>query len=210
MAIGRRIKQAREKSGMSREQLAAKIDVTPSAISNYENDISHPKEPILYKLIDILKVDANFLFQDEMNISDEDRIFSIPNAVPIETRKIPLLGTIAAGQPIFADEDFECYVECGANVKADFALRVHGDSMINARINDGDIVFIHKQDMVDNGEIAAVIIDDDATLKRFYKYGTHLILHFENPAYKDIEIELDESSNVRVLGKAVAFQSDVR
>jgi len=66
MAIGKRIKQARENSGMSREQLAAKINVTPSSISNYENDISHPKELILYNLMNVLQVDANFLFQDEI------------------------------------------------------------------------------------------------------------------------------------------------
>jgi len=134
----------------------------------------------------------------------------IENIVPIETQKIPLLGTIAAGEPIYADEDFECYVECGVEIQADFALRVKGESMINARINDGDIVFIRKQPVVSHGEIAAVLIDDDATLKRFKQYGNHVVLQAENHAIPDIEFDLGADVNIRILGKAIAFQSDVR
>ena len=79
----------------------------------------------------------------------------------VETKKVPLLGKIAAGEPIFAEEEHGAYVEAGTNLNADFCLKVQGDSMINARINDGDIVFIHKQPVVENGEIAAVIIDNE-------------------------------------------------
>ena len=134
----------------------------------------------------------------------------IKNLIPIETKKIPLLGTIAAGEPIYADEDFESYVEVGAGVRCDFALRVKGDSMINARIHDGDIVFIRKQDTVNQGEIAVVLIGDEATLKRFRRYGNHIVLQSENPEIHDIEFELGEDVNMKILGKAVAFQGDVR
>ena len=137
-------------------------------------------------------------------------LYDIPNILPIETKKIPVLGTVAAGVPILAEESFESYVDVGTGVSCDFALRVKGDSMINARIHDGDIVFIRKQDTVGQGEIAAVLIDDDATLKRFRRYGNHIVLQAENPEFQDIEFELGDDVNVRILGKAIAFQSDVR
>lgn len=86
-----------------------------------------------------------------------------------KTKKVPLIGTIACGTPILAVENIECDVDMPENIRADFALRCKGDSMIDAHIYDGDIVYIRKQPIVDNGEIAAVIIDDEATLKRFYR-----------------------------------------
>lgn len=93
-----------------------------------------------------------------------------------------MLGEIACGVPKFANEDRESYVDAGTDVKADFCLKAKGDSMINARIHDGDIVFIHRQDVVENGEIAAVVInhDSEATLKRFYYYFVYNfeIVHF--------------------------------
>ena len=83
--------------------------------------------------------------------------------------------------------------------------------MIGARINDGDLVFVRQQPEVENGEIAVVAIDDEATLKRFYKYSDDLIvLRAENPEYKDMVYTPEDHKDIRVLGKAVAFQSDVR
>lgn len=144
---------------------------------------------------------------------DRAREFSLPpDALPITAQRIPMLGTIHAGEPTFADSDFEAYVEAGAAIRCDFALRVVGDSMINARIMDGDIVFIRRQDTVAEGEIAAVLIDDEATLKRVrFLPGNLLMLQAENPKYQPIIIGGEgETRSVRILGKAVAFQSDVR
>lgn len=102
----------------------------------------------------------------------------------------------------------------GTNIKADFCLKASGDSMINARILDGDIVFIQQQDMVENGEIAAVVVNNDseATLKRFFYYQEKalLILKAENPAYEDLIFTGEELNQVHVLGKVIAFQSDVK
>ena len=83
--------------------------------------------------------------------------------------------------------------------------------MVNARINDGDLVFIHQQPVVENGDIAAVAIGDDATLKRIYYYQDKslMILKAENPKYEDMIYSGEELEDVRILGKAVAFQSDV-
>ena len=122
-----------------------------------------------------------------------------------------MLGSIACGAPIFADEDRDSYVTVGDNIDADFCLKASGDSMMGARIFDGDIVFIRKQETVDNGEIAAIIINDEATLKRVYYYPTEdkIVLSPENPRYAPLVYIKDELDTIKILGKAVAFQSTV-
>jgi len=132
------------------------------------------------------------------------------DAIPVGTQKVPMLGNVAAGMPIYADECFDSYVQIGANIKCDFCLRVKGDSMILARIHDGDIVFVRKQPDVENGEIAVVLIDDEATLKRVYKYKNRLELRPENPAFPVLNYEGAELEQIRILGKAVAFHADVK
>lgn len=141
-----------------------------------------------------------------------DKSLNFDNIVPITTKKIPIIGEIACGEPIFTNEEYESYVEVGASIKADYGLRAHGDSMINARIMDGDIVFIQKQETVNNGEIAAVVVEDRATLKRIYYYPQEgrIILQAENPAYAPLIYEGEELNNIHILGKAIAFQSDVK
>lgn len=147
-------------------------------------------------------------------VENEPDIPTLSNVYPIELKRFPMLGEIACGKPKYANEDRESYVMAGTNIKADFCLTARGDSMVNARILDGDIVFIQKQDMVENGEIAAVVVNNDseATLKRLYYYQEKglLILKAENPAYEDLIYQGDELNQVHILGKAIAFQSDVR
>lgn len=134
------------------------------------------------------------------------------NIFPVEIHKYPLLGEVACGEPIFMSEERESYGMSGTEIRADFCLKAKGDSMIGARIMDGDIVFIRKQPEVENGEIAAVAIDDEATLKRFYRdeeTGT-ITLVAENPAYAPMVFTSGNQKNVYILGKAIAFQSDIR
>ena len=126
--------------------------------------------------------------------------------VPIRRKKIPLLGEIAAGQPIYADETFDV-AECDSAMRCDFALRVRGDSMVGARIRSGDIVFIRRQDDVDDGQIAAVIVDGEATLKRVYHIKNGLQLLSENPDFPPMVFTLEEYGDIRILGRAVGFQS---
>lgn len=137
---------------------------------------------------------------------------TFPNIFPIELKRFPMLGEIACGEPKYANEDRESYVMAGTNIKADFCLRASGDSMVGARILDGDIVFIRKQDMVENGEIAAVVIENEATLKRvfYYREKNLLVLKAENSAYEDFIFQGEELDKVHILGKAIAFQSDVK
>ena len=136
---------------------------------------------------------------------------TVDNIYKLDKIKLPMLGKVACGEPIFADEDRESYIMIGTDIGADFCLQCQGDSMINARIHDGDIVFVKKTDIVENGAIAVVIIDDEATLKRFFYYREQnlVILKPENPKYQDIILTGEQLNQVRVIGRAVAFQSDV-
>ena len=121
---------------------------------------------------------------------------------------LPLLGKIAAGQPILASEECELFSPI-EDTNADFCLRVRGDSMVGAGIKDGDIVFIRKQDCVDDGEIAAVLVEDEATLKRVYITDDAVTLISENPKYKPMVFTKKQCKNIRILGKAVACHSNL-
>lgn len=214
MQLNERIKQIRIRHGYSMSEFAKLIGCSKSAIGMYETGQRKPKYEILESIADTFNVDMNYL----LGKSDTERLenFTLSsqfsNLFPIEKKKIPLLGDIACGKPIYADEDRESYVIAGTNVNADFCLRAKGDSMIGARILDGDIVFIQKADIVNNGEIAAVIIEDEATLKRVYYYpeSQKLVLNAENPKYEPRVYVDSELEQIHILGKAVAFQSDVR
>lgn len=208
--FGTIIKQLREKKGMSQEELGDIVGVSDKTVSSWEINRTEPKMGIVQQLADYFDVSTDFLIKGEENIPTTE-INKIDSLFNVDIIKLPLLGTIACGEPIYADEDRESYILAGVDIKADFCLKCKGDSMINARINDGDIVFIRKQDIVNNGEIAAIIIDNEATLKRFYYYKEQnmVILRPENSKYKDIILVGEQLNNVKILGKAVAFQSDV-
>lgn len=138
----------------------------------------------------------------------------LSNIFVIGLKQFSILVEVACGKPKYTNEDRESYVMAGANVNVDFCLRASDDSMIGARILDGNIVFIKKQDMVENGEIASVVVNNDgeATLKQlyYYKEKSLLILKAENPAYEDLIFTGEELNCVHILGKAIAFQSDVK
>ena len=149
------------------------------------------------------------------DLRDEPTSASIipPGFEPIpRTRKIPLIGSIACGEPLLAEENLDGEVDLPEHISADFALRCKGDSMINARIFDGDIVYIHRQPTVDNGKIAAVRIGDEATLKRIYYFpeDPRLVLRPCNPLYSDMVYCGPELDEVEIIGEAVAFTSLVR
>ena len=210
MTIGERIKQRRLELGLSADQVAEKLNVDRTTIFRYERGaISKVPTETLAKLAQILFTSPTYL----MGLSDEaDKEIKIDNIYQIETKKFPMLGEIACGKPIYADEDRESYVQAGMGIKADFCLKCKGDSMINARILDGDIVFVHKQSAVNNGEIGVVVIENEATLKRIYYYPEQqkLVLQSENPKYEPLVYVGSELEQIYILGKAIAFQSDVR
>jgi repressor LexA len=205
--IGIAIKKARKDRGLSAITLAKLANVAQSSLSDWENGKTQPSADALFKMCDAMGITPSQLF----NIEEEPNNIPV-SAVPIKKFKVPVIGSVACGNPIFAEEDFECYVDAINNLHCDFALWAKGDSMINARIHDGDLVFVRKQDQVENGEIAVVLIEDEATLKRvFYdeKKAT-LTLVAENPKYPPFVYQGEELVNIKIIGKAVAFQSNIR
>lgn len=208
MTVGRRIREYRKKLGLSVDDVAEKLGKNRATIYRYESDdIENLPAPVLEPLAKILQTTPAELMGWKKDLTGD--LPNIPNIFPLKTKKVPLLGTIAAGTPIYAEENFDGYRESTEDVHADFCLKIKGDSMIGARINDGDIVFIRKQPDVENGEIAAVLIDDEATLKRVYKKNGALVLQAENPKYAPIVCSAKTCDECIIMGKAVTFQSDV-
>lgn len=209
-----RLRTAMSQAGMRAVELHEHTGISKASISEYLSGNYEPKQRNIYKMATALGVLPSYLMgieepPTESQNTVNDDFYALPNVFPLKTQKVPLLGTIAAGMPIYAEENFDGYQECTDDVRADFCLRIKGDSMIGARINDGDIVFIRKQPDVENGEIAAVLIDGDATLKRVYKKENALILQAENPKYAPLICSAETCDTCTIMGKAVAFQSDV-
>ena len=207
---GKRIQQRREELGLNLGDIAKEVGVAVSTIQRYEKGkIEKIKLPVIEAIAKALQVDPAWLLcqTDRMTVSSVE-VSSISNLIPLpQTYRIPLVGEIACGSPILAEENVEEILEIPQHIKADFALRCHGDSMIGVHIHDGDIVYIRQQPDVDNGSIAAVCIENSATLKRVYKYPDKLFLSPANPQYEPLVYTGDELSQVRILGKAVGFIS---
>ena len=221
-----RFKQLRTERRLSQQNLADQLGFSKSSVNMYERGEREPGLESMETIADYFNVDLDYLMGRSDIPNRNDWLKSInksvvvepsqpqmkfDNIIPISIKRFPLLGDIACGKPIMANEEKELYVEVGANISADFCLRAKGDSMIGARIYDGDIVFIKKQEMVDNGEIAAVIIEDEATLKRvnYFPEKNLLILKAENSKYEDLVYTGEQLDHIIILGKAVAFQSDI-
>ena len=230
MTLGDIIKQYREEHKLSMDSFAEKSGISKAYISLLEKN-KHPKtgKPIapsikyIKQVSDAIGMDFNELFNmidSEVTLNEKsykDIKPSYPsNLIPLtkkSMKKVHLVVNIACGTPTLADENIMDYVDMDNDMHADFALRCKGDSMINARIFDGDIVYIKITPQVENGEIAAVLIDNvvsEATLKRFYKDDEKIRLCAENPMYKDLVFFHEEMNDVHILGKAVAFLSAVK
>lgn len=193
MKLHERIKKCRLDRGMTLLEVANALGVREATAQRYESgEIKNLKQATVLEMARIFNCSPAYLMGWEE--------FSESRA---NSEKLPLLGKIAAGQPILATEDCEYFSPIN-DTRADFCLRVKGDSMIGAGIKDGDIVFIRKQESVDDGEIAAVLVEDEATLKRVYISDDAVTLISENPKYKPMVYTKKQCKNIRILGKAVA------
>lgn len=205
------LKARRTELGLTQLDVANAVGVSEATVSRWESgDIANMKRSRIAALASVLKISPSIIMgwneNPEIRLPSDDIII-----IPMPAmREVPLVGSIACGTPILAEENLDGTVEAPDHVRADFALRCKGDSMINARIFDGDIVYIRQQESVEHGEIAAVIIDDEATLKRVYIYDDCISLEAENPQYKPMVYRGEEMNNIRILGKAVAFTSAIR
>ena len=209
LELYKNIKRRRQQLKMTQTDLALKMGYADkSMIAKIEKgNVDLPQSKIL-AFANVLETTPGELMGWDYEAEPTE---TVDNIYKLDKIKLPMLGKVACGEPIFADEDRESYIMIGTDIGADFCLQCQGDSMINARIHDGDIVFVKKTDIVENGDIAVVIIDDEATLKRFFYYREQnlVILKPENPKYQDIILTGEQLNQVRVIGRAVAFQSDV-
>lgn len=215
--FSQRMKEALRLKGLKQSDISRMTGLDKSLISNYLAGKYKAKQDNLYSIAKALNVSEAWLMGYDVPMEREssfDRekeidLSRFPNIMPIKTKKFPLVGEIACGEPIFANEEYETFIEASADIRADFCLRAKGDSMIGARIHDGDIVFIQKASLVENGQIAAVVIDDVATLKRWYYYRekNKLILNPENPAFEPLVFINEELDHVHCLGRAVYLMS---
>lgn len=204
-----RFKELRLEHDLSQQALATQLGLSKSSVNMYERGEREPGLDTLESIADYFNVDMDYLLGKAPATGRYS--FDVDNLLPMPAmRKIPLVGSIACGTPILAEENREGDVDIPEHIHADFALRCKGDSMINARIYDGDIVYIRQQDSVEHGQIAAVLIDDEATLKRVHLFEDHIVLEAENPQFRPMTFWGEEMRAIRILGRAVAFTSDVR
>ena len=194
MFLAKNLKFLRLKNGFSQDYIADKLGYKSyTTIQKWEMGISEPSISTLQKLSKIYNVDMDSMYTIDLEYAEQNGEEQFKN--------IPLLGTIAAGLPILAQENVEDYFAIDNKIKADFALKVKGDSMLAAGIFPGDIAFIKQQPTLENGEIGAILIENEATLKKFYKEGDTVVLQPENDMYQPIILT---NGNVQIRGKLVA------
>ena len=211
MTIGKRIKDLRTSLDMTQDELAKLTGYkSRSSIQKIESGERDITQSTIAAFAKALKVTPSVIMGWEENNENNTApdYSNIKGIMPLpEMRKVPLLGAIACGEPIYREEDE--WISLPSDIKADFCLRCQGDSMIDARINDGDIVFIKACPEVENGQIAAVSIDNEVTLKRVFYYPekNKLVLYPENKAYEPFVYMNEELNDIRILGRAVVFLS---
>lgn len=198
MDFAKRLKELRVSRGLTQDDLARELRLVKSSISMYENGKRKPSFEVLEAIADYFNVNMDTLYS------------SAPVFVP-SLKRVPMLGYAAAGQPLEnLDGQDTYYVETDSRYAVDFCITVRGDSMINAGINDGDIVFVKAQPEVPNGKIACVEIDNERVcIKRFYKTDTGVMLVSENPKYAPLQFSESNCTDLKVLGLAVLKQSEI-
>lgn len=201
--FAKRLAKAMEIRSMTQTDLHNLTKINKSSISTYLKGEYEAKQDKVDLLSRALRVSPAWLMGYDISMDGMSTGFdetTLPGYIPISKRKIPLLGTVAAGEPIFADENIEEYLPIDDTIHADFALHVKGNSMIGANIYDGDIVLVRKQNDVDDGQIGIVLKDDEATMKRVYHGKDHLTLIAENPDYPPIICSIETCSFCKILG----------
>ena len=198
-----RIKQLREELGKSKAQVARELQIPYTTFVNYENEAREPNSEVLIMIANYFHVSVDYLIGRTENRHGNS--LPVSNLVLLKhIIKVPIIGRIACGSPILAEQNYEGQTFCPDEVNADFALRCQGDSMIDANIQDGDIVFIKDTPEVENGEIAAVVVGEEATLKKVYYHGDTVTLLPANSSYEPMIFKKDEINDIRICGKAVA------
>lgn len=202
-AIGTRIKQLRLEHNLSQEALGKKINSPKSTISNYETGFRVPKRSILNELSEIFNVSVDYILNGKSSLPD--------NTIPIDSiAKVPIIGTIACGTPILAEQNISGYEYLPTSLIPEdgeaFFLKCKGNSM-EPTIKNGSLVLIHQQPYVDDNEIAAVEINEEATLKRIKHLDGQILLMPDNKDYSPIILKKHDDN--RILGKAIRVINDL-
>ncbi len=198
-----RLAHAMAEKNIKAAELSRRTGISKPRLSQYKSGVYVPKADAICAMARALGVSEAYL----LGTSDIPEIHT--NG---KYKVLPIVGQIACGHPVFANEEDGGAVYTDADTDADFCLIAKGDSMKDARIQSGDTVFIKKAEFVNNGEIAAIIINDEATLKRVYYYpeSAKLMLISENSNYEPMVFSGTELEKIRIIGKAVAFKSNLR
>ena len=222
--IAERLKKALEIRDITQSELSRKTGIGKSSISTYLTGEYEPKQRNIYKMALALNVNEAWLMGADVPMDRQEATSThienpiAANIVPfppkdvapyVPTHCIPILGRVSAGLPLYAEEHIEGYMYTELNGGAEyFALRVQGDSMNALRINDGDLLIVRRQEEVEDGEIAVVMVNgEDATVKRFYRDGDFVTLmpQSTNPEHQPQRYDLKET-RIKVLGKVVRSQ----
>ena len=202
------LKRERKKNRLTQAEVGEKLGLSQQAVAKWENNTTEPRAQDLLALAALYNVTVDYLLGREVEPEMGTQAI-IQDGMAY--KRLPILASVACGDPIYAEDSYENYILQSMETSADFCVVAEGDSMINARIFDGDLVFVHKQEMVNNGEIAVVAIGEAATIKRVYYYeqNNKLVLMPENPAHAPQVYVDDQLENARILGKVVSFFSRV-
>ena len=204
-----KLKELRISRGIQQKDLAAALSIGANTLSQYESGKREPDFDMLNRIADYFGVSVDYILgREEIKKSPEgDTLFSQhPEIFRPKMRKVPLLGKTACGEPIYSPNFDNGFALLNSDIPADFALEAQGESMSGIGIHSGDVIFFVAADIVDNGEIAAVVVGEEVTLKRVYYYPdkNKLILSSENPAFEPLVYIGSELDEIRIVGRAVA------
>lgn len=193
----------RKELGLTQKDIAEMVGVSEGTVSRWESGlIANMRRDRIAAYAKALRTTPGFIMTGEQ----EKENFIPAGFSPLpRTYKVPLVGSIACGRPITAEQNIETYIDAPEGTRCDFCLRCKGDSMVEAGIQDGDIVYVRCQPQVENGEIAAVLIGDEATLKRIYYDGESIMLIPANRAYQPKTYRGQELEGIRIEGKVVGY-----
>lgn len=201
-----RLREALAIRHMTAAELSRRLNVNEGTISQYKSGLYEPKQKRTHAIAEILRVSIPWLMGGDVPMEPVEEKPLPKSIIPLKkVYRVPILGQIACGEPILAEQNVESTIMLPEDVKADFALRCKGDSMIDANIQDGDIVFMKIMPEVENGEIAAVVVGDEATLKKVYHQNNTLTLMPANSSYEPLVYSKEEINDIRICGKAVAI-----
>ena len=203
MSIAENIKRIRLEHGLSQAELGKIAGVSDKAVSTWELGLKTPRMGAVEKMANYFGITKSAIVDD---VQPTPATPIPPGFIPMPPmRKVPLVGSIACGTPILAQQNIDGSVDAPEDIRCDFALRCKGDSMIDAGIHDGDAVYIRIQPEVENGEIAAVRIGEEATLKRVYYDGTTLTLMPANVAFAPMIFTGPQLEEVHIEGRVVGW-----